>query len=144
MSIVTTWVVVNPSTLEFVRIYQTKEGEGMVPQHDIDPSWPHAVIPPHLNQYVAKAILDEEGSVVIVRDDDKFDAFVAEIVNNYRRQRNFLLSACDWTVLPDTPLPEAKRAEWIAYRQALRDFPAKVETDVRIDLFAPVPFPVAP
>lgn len=133
----------NPSTFEFVRLYKSQEG--IIPQPDLDSSWPHVILPPHLNQYVAKAIVDSaDGSIVIVRDDEKFDAAVREIVNNYRHQRNFLLSGCDWTVLPDTPLSDAKRAEWIAYRQALRDFPAKVETDVRIDMFAPVAFPAAP
>lgn len=136
-----TWIVVNPTTLEFVRIYH---GDSQTEQVDLDPSWPHVVMPPHLNQYVAKAVVNEEGNVIIVRDDDKFENAVAEIVNNYRRQRNFLLNSCDWTVLPDTPMSDAKRAEWIAYRQALRDFPAKVETDVRIDMFTPVTFPTTP
>lgn len=36
-----------------------------------------------------------------------------------RAERNRLLSACDWTQLPDVPLPT--REAWAAYRQALRD-----------------------
>lgn len=35
-----------------------------------------------------------------------------------RSQRNALLSACDWTQLPDAPVDAAA---WAAYRQALRD-----------------------
>ena len=35
-----------------------------------------------------------------------------------RQQRNQLLSACDWTQLPDAPVPPAP---WAAYRQQLRD-----------------------
>ncbi len=48
-----------------------------------------------------------------------------------RSRRNTLLSACDWTQLPDAP--EAGRATWATYRQALRDvtaqagFPGAVE-----------------
>ena len=38
-----------------------------------------------------------------------------------RARRNALLAACDWTQLPDSP--EANRAAWSAYRQALRDVP---------------------
>ena len=38
-----------------------------------------------------------------------------------RVQRNEALSRCDWTQLPDNQLSDAKRAEWTAYRQALRD-----------------------
>lgn len=39
-----------------------------------------------------------------------------------RTIRNGLLSASDWTQLPDSPLSDAKKAEWATYRQALRDF----------------------
>lgn len=35
-----------------------------------------------------------------------------------RARRNALLSACDWTQLPDVPL--AAKEAWAAYRQALR------------------------
>jgi hypothetical protein len=40
-----------------------------------------------------------------------------------RQQRNELLSACDWTQLPDSP---ADHEVWAAYRQALRDVTAQV------------------
>lgn len=36
-----------------------------------------------------------------------------------RANRDALLTACDWTQLPDVTLP--KKAEWATYRQALRD-----------------------
>jgi hypothetical protein len=39
-----------------------------------------------------------------------------------RHQRNDLLSACDWTQLPDSP---ADHEAWAAYRQALRDVTAQ-------------------
>ena len=39
-----------------------------------------------------------------------------------RQQRNQLLSACDWTQLPDAPVPTAP---WAAYRQELRDVTAQ-------------------
>lgn len=38
-----------------------------------------------------------------------------------KRQRGFLLMSSDWVMLSDVPMTEEKRAEWIAYRQALRD-----------------------
>jgi len=38
-----------------------------------------------------------------------------------REKRNIALLSCDWTLLPDSPLSEESRTEWIAYRQALRD-----------------------
>lgn len=41
-----------------------------------------------------------------------------------RATRDRLLTASDWTQLPDAPLTDAQRAAWAAYRQALRDLPA--------------------
>lgn len=41
-----------------------------------------------------------------------------------RSKRDGLLSACDWTVLTDSPLTTAKKTEWKTYRQALRDITA--------------------
>ena len=38
--------------------------------------------------------------------------------------RDNLLRATDWTQLPDAPFTDTKKAEWTAYRQALRDLPA--------------------
>lgn len=40
-----------------------------------------------------------------------------------REGRNKLLKMSDWTQLPDSPLSAEKKAEWAAYRQALRDLP---------------------
>jgi len=42
-----------------------------------------------------------------------------------RRHRDALISACDWTVMADSPLTTAKQTEWKTYRQALRDLPAQ-------------------
>ena len=41
-----------------------------------------------------------------------------------RRNRNERLALSDWTQFPDSPLTPEKKAEWAAYRQALRDVPA--------------------
>jgi hypothetical protein len=54
-----------------------------------------------------------------------------------RQERDRLLAACDWTQLPDSPLADAARADWAAYRQALRALPDTV------DPLAPV-WPAAP
>jgi DMSO/TMAO reductase YedYZ molybdopterin-dependent catalytic subunit len=42
-----------------------------------------------------------------------------------RRQRNSKLTECDWTQLNDTPLDNAAKIQWTAYRQALRDVPSQ-------------------
>lgn len=40
-----------------------------------------------------------------------------------RTERDRRLGLCDWTQLPDAPLTAEEKAEWAAYRQALRDLP---------------------
>ena len=40
-----------------------------------------------------------------------------------RMRRDSILKATDWTVLPDSPLSNSKKAEWQTFRQALRDIP---------------------
>ena len=39
----------------------------------------------------------------------------------FRDYRNMLLRQSDWTVMPDSPLSDSKKAEWKTYRQTLRD-----------------------
>lgn len=60
------------------------------------------------------------------------DATEQEIAERFARQsasvrdsRQVLLSASDWTQLPDAPLTDAKRQAWSTYRQALRDITAQ-------------------
>ena len=38
-----------------------------------------------------------------------------------RQKRNELLRETDWTQLNDSPLIAGKKAEWVSYRQTLRD-----------------------
>lgn len=40
---------------------------------------------------------------------------------NIRATRDAKLKESDWTQLPDVPLTEEKKVEWVTYRQALRD-----------------------
>lgn len=47
----------------------------------------------------------------------------ASVADLIRDRRRLLLQLSDWTQTADSPLSEAKRAEWAAYRQALRDLP---------------------
>tara|TARA_R110002012_G_C11637625_1_gene610340 strand:+ start:1990 stop:2274 length:285 start_codon:yes stop_codon:yes gene_type:complete len=42
-----------------------------------------------------------------------------------RADRNGKLFSTDWTQLSDAPITEAKKTEWAAYRQELRDYPSK-------------------
>lgn len=58
-----------------------------------------------------------------------------------RRRRNFELITSDWTQLPDAPLSEQKRAEWVVYRQQLRDMPADY---IEFTADTPITWPVKP
>lgn len=58
-----------------------------------------------------------------------------------RRIRNIRLKNTDWTLAADSPLSESKKAEWISYRQALRDLPAQYNSN---DSFDDVVFPTQP
>lgn len=43
--------------------------------------------------------------------------------DDIRGQRTILLQRCDWTQAADAPLTTELKADWAAYRQALRDLP---------------------
>jgi len=48
---------------------------------------------------------------------------VEVLMSGIRSERQRRLAFSDWTQMPDSPLTAEERAEWAAYRQALRDFP---------------------
>jgi len=58
-----------------------------------------------------------------------------------RNQRLFMLQDCDWTVGVDSPFNDAKKADWVTYRQALRDLPSQYSDN---DNFDGVIFPTQP
>lgn len=76
--------------------------------------------------------MDTDGIVrnrVTVREftqDELTDKFI-------RSRRSHLLAACDWTQAADSPLSEAKKAEWATYRQALRDLTAAYPNVTKAD-----------
>ena len=47
-----------------------------------------------------------------------------------REKRTILLDNSDWTQLPDVPMSDEKRGEWVTYRQALRDITSQPEGSV--------------
>ncbi len=58
-----------------------------------------------------------------------------------RQKRDEILTWCDWTQVPDSPLTDTKKTEWATYRQTLRDLPASNANVTSID---DVTFPDAP
>jgi hypothetical protein len=61
-----------------------------------------------------------------------------ELADAARAKRDVLLTASDWTQLPDSPLDSDARSAWAAYRQALRDITGQEGFPEEID------WPVAP
>ena len=57
-------------------------------------------------------------------DGSSFSAPRAATVEEVRGMRNGMLSASDWTQVPDSALSDSKKAEWAVYRTSLRDLPA--------------------
>lgn len=48
---------------------------------------------------------------------------LAVVAKDARSRRNALLSASDWTQLPNAPLSAEEKTRWEQYRQHLRDIP---------------------
>ncbi|WLW36875.1 hypothetical protein [Synechococcus phage S-8S29] len=87
-----------------------------------------------LDDYVAPPLDDWE----ITDPDDEADTPESTL----RTSRNAKLKKTDWTQMADAPLSAEKKAEWAAYRQALRDLPAnQVPANV---LLTNIEWPVPP
>ena len=72
--------------------------------------------------------------------------FTDEMIEMYiRSTRDAKLIQSDWTQTVDSPLSDAKKAEWATYRQELRDMPAD-NADVETEGFEPddITFPTEP
>ena len=57
-----------------------------------------------------------------------------------RQDRDRILQSTDWTQAADSPLSDSKKAEWAAYRQALRNLPDTYDKSLkRIEIEFPTP-----
>jgi len=65
----------------------------------------------------------------------------SQLVIEIRKYRDSYLFNSDWTQIPDSPLTTAKKAEWTAYRQALRDIP---ETYADVTSLSDIIWPIKP
>lgn len=77
------------------------------------------------------ALLDAQAGGKCIAANDNGDPIVidppalpaGELLAAMRRRRDQLLTASDYTQLPDAPLDDAARLAWRSYRQQLRDLP---------------------
>ncbi len=62
-------------------------------------------------------------------------------MGHLRTERDKKLVASDWTQAPDYPAPlaDAKKAEWAAYRQSLRDLPVTADVSAWPDVWPTEP-----
>jgi hypothetical protein len=47
---------------------------------------------------------------------------ISNVMSFITTKRDEKLQASDWTQLPDVPLTTEQKAEWVTYRQELRDY----------------------
>ncbi len=86
----------------------------------------HIICSPSLDPECVK-IEDQGGVLVAVLDSVKTAAKQEQLWKALRFERDRKLSACDWTVLSDSPLNTTDKNAWKAYRQELRDLPENTE-----------------
>tara|TARA_R110000823_G_scaffold201591_1_gene332430 strand:+ start:373 stop:735 length:363 start_codon:yes stop_codon:yes gene_type:complete len=65
-------------------------------------------------------------------------------MNLLRQERNYRLSLCDWTQVADSKLSDSKKAEWLTYRQALRDLTSTADPKIVDDILTNVTYPTQP
>lgn len=63
-----------------------------------------------------------------------FEQRKAEFMYRLREERNYKLSATDWTRLDDVNLTTEQKETWATYRQQLRDLPQTYESNNVIDI----------
>ncbi len=68
---------------------------------------------------------DDDGNVTTAADNEiAYKARIdSEAAASVRVQRDKLIAESDWTQLTDCQLSDSVKAEWVTYRQALRDLP---------------------
>lgn len=111
--------LVDSETLQVYYYYYTSGG---IPS-DVNDHCVRIPVPEEVDYTCSKAVKDENGIVSIVVDPDRL---VEKQWAQVRAERDKLLTACDWTQLPDAPIPD--RTAWVTYRSELRQIP-ETQTD---------------
>lgn len=107
---------------ENLAVYYYYYTSGGIP-NDVNDHCVRVPVPQGLDYTVTKAIKATDGTISIVNDSIKLsDKLWAQV----REERNQLLTASDWTQLPDAPVTD--RTKWVTYRSQLRQIPT-TQTD---------------
>tara|TARA_B100001059_G_C17537349_1_gene428621 strand:+ start:208 stop:669 length:462 start_codon:yes stop_codon:yes gene_type:complete len=64
------------------------------------------------------------GDYYIWNDAQQWAVDSTRLLADFKSTRANKLYECDWTQASDAPLTDEKKAEWVTYRQKLRDAPA--------------------
>lgn len=93
---------------------------------DQDDDWVHVEVLPPLHYECVKVVRDENNTVVITRDDEKWNEHFKHEMEFIRIERNKRLAKSDISQLDDikSEMNDEKRTEWVTYRRLLRDFPS--------------------
>lgn len=90
-----------------------------------------------------KAVQAEDLSWSLEADATKVTFANNEMMSRIRASRNMKLQQCDWTQLSDSPLGSTPKADWVSYRQALRDLPESININ-SINNISDVTWPTEP
>jgi len=103
-------------------VWTLVDGQGIIISHG---SCPENMVPLAPTGYQLLRVAGPQGEARHRRDGGKFvvvpPVAPPDVSFSVRRHRDALLTACDWTQLPD--VPEATQSRYQTYRQALRDVP---------------------
>jgi len=89
-------------------------------QKQIDPNNPDAVIEVQ-ETYIPLRQLTDEDLAQLAANEAQNEPIGVHAARRDRNMRNQLLFESDWINQPDVTMSDEKKAEWVAYRQALRD-----------------------
>lgn len=74
------------------------------------------------DSYESLEMLDGSDKPSLSQLEEAWSLFLLEDAwKNIREKRNNLLSACDWTQLPDSPVSDSQKKIWETYRLQLRN-----------------------
>jgi hypothetical protein len=72
-------------------------------------------------------VVDEDAQTVTNNQDQADADALANSWTALRAERDALLGSSDWTQYNDSPLTDEAKAEWVTYRESLRDLPENTD-----------------